>query len=237
VCAGQAHHAGKVGVQPIPVNLFVDKALQHAGPLPSGNGEYGRRGKTPPPFDLLAEREVRRGVSGNLHWIGFVLCAFVPCRYGVGAVRHVVDLEFAGLVRYREVGASAKRLRRPPSPGWTLPKQRHNAGVVELEGFPLTLGPCAQVVAKLLIAAYGGPKHIGVRRCRCWRNSTVVPCATARNVGNKHQALLVDGDVCGGAAAKVLPGDGLNIDNGLAAYSRYLAVNGAGKSRLCQVPS
>src|ERR1035438_294129 len=38
---GTGHHAGKVGVQPIPVNLFIDKALQHAGLSHWGMGNTG----------------------------------------------------------------------------------------------------------------------------------------------------------------------------------------------------
>ena len=31
---GTGHHAGEVGVQPIPVNLLVDKAFEHPGTSP-----------------------------------------------------------------------------------------------------------------------------------------------------------------------------------------------------------
>ena len=40
---GASHHAGEVGVQPIPVNLLVDKSLQHAGPFPLQERAAGGR--------------------------------------------------------------------------------------------------------------------------------------------------------------------------------------------------
>src|SRR5208337_122396 len=45
---GTGHHAGEVGVQPIPVNFLVDKALQHAEPFPLGK-RPGLKVNTLPP--------------------------------------------------------------------------------------------------------------------------------------------------------------------------------------------
>jgi len=75
---GAGHHAGKVGVQPIPVNLLVDKAFEHTGTYLT-EGENARRPAwTAPPRGLLAEREIGRCVAGDSHRIGFALGAFVP---------------------------------------------------------------------------------------------------------------------------------------------------------------
>ena len=112
-----------------------------------------------PPQDLLGQRKVRGSVSGNLDWIGFVLRAFVPCGYGVGAVRHILDLEFARLVCLREIGSWRNdHVRRHLRVN--VAEQRDHARIIKLEGLLLSLGPCPQVVSQLLVAADRDPEDV-----------------------------------------------------------------------------
>ena len=93
-----SHHAGEVGVQPIPVHFFVFEPLQQDGsPEHSFNGKpfYSKmvgsgRGRPLLVF-LFAQSEVCFAVARHSDRLGLVLGAFMPRGYGVAAVGNILD--------------------------------------------------------------------------------------------------------------------------------------------------
>src|SRR5579859_104235 len=109
-----------------------------------------------------------------------------------------------------------------------IAQKRNNAGVVKLEALLLSLGPGAEVVPELLVAADRDPEDV-MRDAVAVEKVHSGALLNDNQVRDKHQALLVDDDVlCG--CWKGLACNGFDIDNGLAAYAGNLALNGAGKS-------
>lgn len=109
---GTSHHAGKVGVQPIPVYPRVFVAFQQDGfslsvglverILPEEGMERTQR-PLPIFLFLFAQGEVCFAVASHINRLGLVLGTLMPRGYGVAAVGNVLDFVFARLISCGEV--------------------------------------------------------------------------------------------------------------------------------------
>ena len=119
------HHAGKVGVQPIPIDLLVLESLQHCGTFSpiwirakstslwtysltmKSTGSKRRSLRRSPllslRYSLLAQGEIRFAPARHSHGLGLILGALVPCGDGVAAIGNVVDLVASRLVGDGEI--------------------------------------------------------------------------------------------------------------------------------------
>src|ERR1035438_1204377 len=105
-------------------------------------------------------------------------------------------------------------------------EERYDTRVLELERFPLTLRPSAEVMTELLVAIDGRPEDV-VGNAVAVEKFDGRALLNRHNVRHKHQAFLVDGDVlCG--RREGFAGNTFNVDNGFPFDSGNLAVKGAG---------
>ena len=225
---GAGHHAGKVGIEPIPVHLFIFEAVRHAG-LSWLRVEWWRQPvRLPPRVELFGDGEVGGGISGDFDGAGFGLHTFVPGGDGVGAIGYVFDFEFTGFVGFGEVGGG-----RDDDVGGHLgvdvAEEWDYAGVIELEGLLLSFGPGAEVVSELLVAADGDPEDV-VGYGVAVEEVDSGALSDGDDVGYEHQAFLVDqGMLCGWGEG--FSGDGLDVDDRDATGSGDFTVDGSGVSR------
>src|SRR5579863_2446418 len=108
-----------------------------------------------------------------------------------------------------------------------ITEQRYDARIIKLERLPLPFGPRTEIVPELLVAADRRPEDV-VRDAVAIEEFDRCALHHCGNMRNKHQPLLVDGDMLSWSW-EGLAGDGLDVDNGLAADAGDLAMNGAGK--------
>jgi len=104
-----SHHAGKVGVQPIPVYFLVFEPLQQDGNPrcvrvePGVAARLDGRDARPSIISLLAQCEVGFAVARHGNRFGLVLSAFMPRGYGVAAVGDILDFVSTRFVGHSEV--------------------------------------------------------------------------------------------------------------------------------------
>src|ERR1700677_3759030 len=107
---------------------------------------------------LLGERTVRFTCAGDIHRFR-LLHAFVPGDNVVLAIWNIVDF-----VVSTGVGFSKEWCRTDDDVARhfrvNITQQGHYTGVIECERTLIALGPGAEVMAKLLVAADRWPKHI-----------------------------------------------------------------------------
>src|SRR5271167_392358 len=150
-----------------------------------------RKGRRPdrPRSLLLREGKVRLASAGDVHRFRLWLHAFMPGDDVVLAVGNVLDLVVPAGVSLRKVGRRAdndvaRHLRM------NVAKQRHYAGVVELEGTLLALRPGAKIVSKFFVATDRWPEDV-VLYVVAVQELDRCPNLNDHNVRVEHQALLV----------------------------------------------
>ena len=125
---------------------------------------------------LLRQGEIRFALARNGDGLGLILRAFVPRRDRIAAIGNVFDLVVPAVVSLGEIRSWAdhdvsRHLRMH------VAEQRHDARLIERERTLLTLGPRAQIVSELLVAADRSPEDVVLHRCRCSGTRPLCPVA------------------------------------------------------------